>query len=276
MSTPSIALIPSGYKATKLYSQLPINGDGDLDFARTSIANRVNEQGLIEDVNADVPRLDYSDGGCPSLLLEPQSTNLVDYSEDFSNQIWVKGNNATVTANATISPKGDNSASLIDLSDTDAYISYPIVFNAVDNSYSLYLKSQSVNGTFTINWFDGSHHRELVDVTTEWQRFELNFIPNAANGFVYLGDSRGLTPSLDRVYVWAAQLEEQPYATSYIYNNGNSAGETRPADVATLDTTGLNLTTITETFADDSTNVISPVPATYTVSQGRIKEITGE
>ena len=274
MSTPILALIPSGYKESKLYSQLPINGDGDLTFARTTIANRVNEQGVIEEMAVNVPRLDYSDGGCPVFLREPQSTNLIIYSNDYTQSIWNKVNGATVTPNATTAPKIGQNASLIDLSSTDAYISYPIAFNAVDNTYSLYLKSASVNGTFTINWFDGTHHREFANVTTEWQRFELNFNPNATSGFVYLGDSRDFSPTLDQVYVWNAQLEQQLKATSPIETNGQT--ETRSADVATLDTTGLNLTSITETFSDNSTNVITPVPTTYTVSQGRIKEIIAE
>jgi hypothetical protein len=36
----------------------------------------------------DLPRIDYSEGGCPSLLLEPQRTNLFAYSEDFDNADW--------------------------------------------------------------------------------------------------------------------------------------------------------------------------------------------
>ena len=36
MSTPILALIPSGYKSGKLYSQLPINGDGDLDICKNN------------------------------------------------------------------------------------------------------------------------------------------------------------------------------------------------------------------------------------------------
>ena len=113
MSTPSIALIPSGYKESKLYSQLPINGDGDLTFARTTIANRVNEQGVIEEMAVNVPRLDYSDGGCPSLLLETESTNLIPYSEDFSQ--WTAfsqglGTTPIITVNNSVSPKGLNNA----------------------------------------------------------------------------------------------------------------------------------------------------------------------
>ena len=75
MAIPSIAMIPSGYKANKLYSVLPTNGDGDFTTTRNTVATRVNENGLIEEVASNVPRLDYSDGGCPSLLLEPTSTN---------------------------------------------------------------------------------------------------------------------------------------------------------------------------------------------------------
>jgi hypothetical protein len=88
--TPSIAVIPSGYKASKVYSVLPTNGDADLDFTRNCTAIRVNQNGLLEEVGLNVPRLDYSDGGCPSLLFEPQTTNL------FSNSGW-KGGGAKPT-----------------------------------------------------------------------------------------------------------------------------------------------------------------------------------
>ena len=108
MATPSITMIPSGYKAQKVYSVLPTNGDGDLTFDRNNIGTRVNKNGLIEQVATDIPRLDYSDGSCPSLLLEPASTNLAEYSEDFS-QGWNK-NNSTVTTNQTTSPSGDLTA----------------------------------------------------------------------------------------------------------------------------------------------------------------------
>jgi hypothetical protein len=87
---PSLALIPSGYKASKVYSVLPTDGTGDFTFTRSGNATRVNSEGLIELVSTNVPRLNYPliDGvvqGCPSLLLEPQRINLVQYSEDFSN-----------------------------------------------------------------------------------------------------------------------------------------------------------------------------------------------
>ena len=50
MATPSIAMIPSGYKDGKVYSVLPNNSDGDFNFTRGSAATRVNAQGLVENV----------------------------------------------------------------------------------------------------------------------------------------------------------------------------------------------------------------------------------
>ena len=61
---------------------------------------------------ANLPRLDYLDSSCPKLLLEPQRTNLVTYSEQFDNAAWSK-DDLTVTANATISPDGYQNADKI-------------------------------------------------------------------------------------------------------------------------------------------------------------------
>ena len=56
MATPNLALIPTGYKAGKVYSVLPETGVGDFAFTRASAATRINSNGLLE-----VPK--YSIGG---------------------------------------------------------------------------------------------------------------------------------------------------------------------------------------------------------------------
>ena len=66
---------------------------------------------------ANLPRLNYpinSDGsvGCPSLLLEPQTTALNQFSEQLDNAYWTKSN-STATANQTASPSGYVDAELI-------------------------------------------------------------------------------------------------------------------------------------------------------------------
>jgi hypothetical protein len=57
MATPSIAMIPSGYKDGKVYSVLPNSSDGDFNFTRGSAATRVNAQGLVENVQIISPEL---------------------------------------------------------------------------------------------------------------------------------------------------------------------------------------------------------------------------
>lgn len=120
MSTiPSLALIPSGVKASKVYSVLPTDGSGDFDFTRSGNATRVNSEGLIELVSSNVPRLNYPliDGvvsGCPSLLLEPQRINYIFPSNGFSS--WSLGGVVTRTANYGISPDGTQNSTRADFS----------------------------------------------------------------------------------------------------------------------------------------------------------------
>jgi|AntRauTorckE5430_2_1112549.scaffolds.fasta_scaffold01008_9 hypothetical protein len=72
----SLVLIPSGYKSGKLYSVVPTSGAGDLTFSRSTTGTRVNENGLIETVAINTPRLDFTSGGCGKYLFEPQRTNI--------------------------------------------------------------------------------------------------------------------------------------------------------------------------------------------------------
>ena len=86
----SIVMTPNGVKAGKVYSVKPSDGDGDFTFSRATVANKEASNGLIQETAVNVPRLDYSDGTCPALLLEPQSTNLITYPLSFPNNYWAK------------------------------------------------------------------------------------------------------------------------------------------------------------------------------------------
>ena len=70
-------------------------GSGDFDFTRASAATRTNSNGLLKVEATGVPRLEYPlingvVNGCPSLLLEPQATNLITYPISFGNSYWTK------------------------------------------------------------------------------------------------------------------------------------------------------------------------------------------
>jgi hypothetical protein len=102
----SLVMIPSAYKDGKLYSIKPTDGSGDFTFSRSTAATRVNADGLIESVTDNVPRLDYTDSSCPALKLEPQRTNLIEYSEAFDNAYWTKTGSSVVSGFA--SPSADS------------------------------------------------------------------------------------------------------------------------------------------------------------------------
>jgi hypothetical protein len=72
----SLILTPTAEKAGKLYSVVPSNGNGDMDVVRNTTATRVNSLGLIENAPVNEPRLNY-EAGSPSILIEPQRTNLL-------------------------------------------------------------------------------------------------------------------------------------------------------------------------------------------------------
>ena len=59
MTNPKLALIPSGYNDSIVYSILPSDGSGDFTFDRGDSATRVNKDGLIETVSEDYCRLDW-------------------------------------------------------------------------------------------------------------------------------------------------------------------------------------------------------------------------
>lgn len=106
----SLLLIPSGYKANKLYSEIPTNGNGDFTWARTSTANRTNSSSLLESMATGVPRLSYMYGSCPSVLLEPQRTNDFIQSENLFTTHLVQNLTTSGNINVETSPDGTQNA----------------------------------------------------------------------------------------------------------------------------------------------------------------------
>ena len=261
---PSIALIPSGVKATKVYSQLPVNGNGDFTFDRgtSTTQTRVNKDGLIEDVDQDVPRLDYLDGGCPSLLLEPSSTNLITYSEDFSNVAWSKVN-TTISADSILSPDGSvNADKLI----PDATLGSHTVRDSFasstgDFTQSIFAKKgefknllvwdDTLGSGIGVNLDDlsifrnqGTFTYDIIDYGNDWYRISVTRSYTSQSPFpsFYVYDNSD-TPQISYsgdgtsgIYIYGAQLEQQSYATSYI----PTSGSTEQRDAETASKTGLS------------------------------------
>ena len=224
MAIPTLTMIPSGYKAQKVYSVLPTNGDGDFTFDRNNAGTRVNKDGLIEQVATDVPRLDYSDGSCPSLLLEPASVNLALYSQDFSQSDWSVFD-VSKSANSVLSPDGTlNGARITALDGTNKALQQLVTVSADPSNDrvftgSIYIKSSSVTSCFLR--VGSATSNNAITITSEWQRFEAQYTLAATFTAVRLGIV--LNNEGDEVDVAFGQVEELPYASSYIPTPTNSS-----------------------------------------------------
>ena len=245
-----MAMIPSTVGGS-VYSVLPSNGDGDFNFTRASAATRINAQGLIETVAVGDNRLNYPllDGTvqtCPHLLLEGQRTNLITYSESFSNAAWTKGG-TTVTSNAAISPDGTETADALVFAGTSGqkYITKSsIAYPVGEVTYSCFVKKGTLKGvglrvaSISIQFFDienlsveGYEISQPISASIKsygngWVKISMTVATTSTgNCNVYVMDeintSKIATGTVgdEMLYVWGAQVEAGSYSTSYIVSN---------------------------------------------------------
>ena len=265
MEEPNLAMIPSGVKATKVYSIMPESGVGDFTFARSSTAYRLNKDGLWETSASNLPRLHYdlSNGNpdsCPCLLLEPASTNALGYSELFSSWGTTR---STIVADSIMSPDGTVNASKMKDdgstgTDTSQRFLSVIVANGLDYTFSVFAKKGSMDfvalrtGNFTdgggtgetfFNLATGAvgttytfHTASIEKYPNGWYRCSIKFTAGTdLSGTVLIRQASAngtSTVPLDGnsfIYLWGAQFEQNSFATSYIKTTSNISS-TRSAE----------------------------------------------
>ena len=113
----SLVVIPSGYKTSKVYAEKPTDGSGDLAFTRTGdTATRVNSAGLIEKVR----------------------TNVLTYSNTFSNAAWTKTDSSVTSGQSGYD--GTNNAWLLANTASSGNLTQTISFSGF-NTLSVYAKA---------------------------------------------------------------------------------------------------------------------------------------
>ena len=269
----NFVLTPNGYKAGKLYALKPENGDLDVTWVRNGNATRVNQNGLIESVGNNVPRLDYLAGNCPSILVEEQRTNLFNFSDGtasnyggfgYTSQLndWGIGLN-----NKIIVPNSDSFRLDIDSGVSTGF-----------HVFTFFVKKS--NGTTPVLGDDfrvqigGSTIVDGVNGTISVDLFKDDIYKIVASANINIGGSsnRVLSGTISKsLEISGFQIEQASIATSYIPTSGTPV--TRPADAPPPITVPIGTTEIVEALEDGTFNTITTIPAEYTIPFGRFKYI---
>lgn len=242
-----------------------------ITFTRAGTATRINANGQIETVAANVPRIDFDpvSGACKGLLIEEQRTNMLTYSEQLDNSANWLTSRSSVTPNVIVAPDGTLTADKLVESTNTSFAHY------------LYCRANVTAGTtYTSSFYVKAAER--TNVALQFYANNAAFV--SSDAFFNIGtgvitnsaqvDSATITPignGLHRisatktatstalatisvalvstgttidytgdgtsgVYGWGAQLDAGTFPTSYIPTT--TAQVTRAADIAPM--TGAN------------------------------------
>jgi hypothetical protein len=224
----------------------PANGDN----TRTITGNILIQNAQLEESTSakeyfptttrlDIPRLDYTNGSCPNILVEPQRTNLVLRSEELDNATWNKFGSLTISANSTTSPSGvSNADKIIPNSGTGIFaigqsfvkansnITYTLSGYAKPSGYDFLLfRIDSLAG----NGIKGSFNISTGTISTAFSNEGVGFtfinanITNANDGWVkwHITFTSDLLFSL-RAIIFVSSVDGNPFLPPSYTANGTS------------------------------------------------------
>lgn len=217
-------------------SLAPYIGSGTPTVTRAgNTATRINSSGLIETVNANLARYDYSLAGVlQGLLVEPAATNIALRNNDLTNAVWVKGATVSVAKDQTGPDGVANSASRITfgaVAGTNTVLQ-TVVLASSSRKQSTYIKRLVGSSTVEMTT-NGGTNWDAVTLTTAWTRVDIpaRTVTNPSFGFRGAGNG-------DQIVVGYIQNETDILTSPTTEVAGTAV--TRAADAISLATSSIS------------------------------------
>jgi hypothetical protein len=205
------------------------------EYIPTTDSIRTKFAGITQDGGSasNIARLDYSNGSCPSILVEPQRTNLVIQSNKLNTTPWsILLSEVSINENYDISPDGTSNANKINF--LSGSTRFTQIFTVTSNTtYTLSFWVKNIDATSVSITIPNTSASTSIDYfseisSDEWRRLSFTFTTNS--GVTSIAPQITRDGSIGKsVLIYGVQLEQGSNATSYIPTT--TASVTRNADV---------------------------------------------
>lgn len=233
--------------------------DPRITFNRTSAATRINSNGLVQSVAANVPRFDHSYNATTAssvslgLLIEEDRVNYLQYSQAPATSPWgiFNAGGSSVTNNTTVAPDGTTTAATFTCGTAGDSIFQDVGSLVGNTSYtmSVFIKAGTSTNIVFAAFFTGSSTQLFINVVFNPVTGQVSFgnatVERFPNGWYRLSMSGTGTIAANNnvryqiysnttgtVFLWGAQLEFGRHQTSYIPTTNSQV--TRTADYASI------------------------------------------